>query len=80
MTKKQDKIISEDIRTIFNIFKSMKFKRYQEFDYTKKNYFKKIKFTFPDKVKWNFYLKKKDYIIWRGYLKELTKTMKTIKK
>ena len=63
--------MSEDVKLVYDIFKRMKFKRYQEFNYTKHDYSKRIKFTFPNKVYQEIYLTKKDYKDWRKLLEKL---------
>ena len=65
--------MNEDVKLVYDIFKRMKFKRYQEFKYTKDNFSKKIKFTFPNKVSQEIYLTEKDYKIWRKLLDKLVR-------
>lgn len=73
ITKKQQKTLSEEVKAILNIFENMKFIRYQEFDFTKSKYFKKIVFSYKNKVSQTFFLTKKDYDDWRKLLNKLVK-------
>lgn len=74
MNKKEFNTMGEDVKLVYNIFKAMKFKRYQEFPYTKDGYSKRIKFTYEGKVTQEIYLTEIDYKNWRKLLDKLVKT------
>jgi len=73
METKKDKKIRPEIESLERTFKKQKWIRYKEFNYTKTPYYKKIVFTFPNKIKTSTFLKKEDYLLWRIKLLKMVK-------
>jgi hypothetical protein len=76
ITKKDYKAYSEEVKLVSDTFISQKWIRYQEFNYSKNGFHKKILFKFPNKVSNEILLTKKDYLNWRKILEDLYKTNK----
>ena len=72
LTKKQQKT-SYEVKYLMDTFKSQKWIRYHEVTFNKKPYYKKIIFTFPNKIKTSTPIKREDYLLWRRELMKLTK-------
>lgn len=76
-TKKEKKLISENVKNIIETFEAQKWIRYQEEYYIRFEYYKRIIFTFPDKVKIHYLLNAEEYKLWRIKLETLTKSINT---
>ena len=67
-TKKELNSRSKELKTVIGLWEKGDWNRYQEFPYTKNGYHRKLIFSYPNKVKIEVEINKKDYLLWRDIL------------